>query len=147
MLLTDLPKPSRSTVLGKSLWPIWIVCTWYRLIIQVFVAHLRVYLHDVLFPEPHGFCSGQSVVTGVATLLPVLEQASRSPRGCHVLFLDITKAYDLVDRAVMDQVMTYLGVSLSPFYHLYCVAHDYRQAFMTGSSSLSEGFWMHSGIK
>ena len=69
---------------------------------QVFAARLRVGLHDVLSPEQHGFCLGRSAVTGVATLLPVLEQASRLPQGCHVFFLDIAKAYDSVDRSVMD---------------------------------------------
>ena len=64
------------------------------------------------------------MVTGVATLLPVLEQASCLPRGCHVLFVDIAKAYDLVDRSVMDQVITYLSVSSLPFYRLYCAARD-----------------------
>ena len=88
------------------------------------MACLRVGLHDVLSPEQHGFCPGQSAVTRVASLLPILEQASWSPQGCYVLFLDIAKAYDLVDRSVMDQVMTYLGVSSSPFYHLYCAARD-----------------------
>ena len=64
------------------------------------------------------------MVTGVATLLPVLEQANCSPQGCYVLFLDIAKTYDSVDRSAMDQVMTYLGVSSSHFYHLYCAARD-----------------------
>lgn len=91
---------------------------------RAFVAHLRVDLHDVLSPEQHGFCPGRSVVAGVATLLPVLEQASCSPRGCHILFLDIAKAYDLVDRSVMDQAMNYLGVSSLPPYCLYCAACD-----------------------
>ena len=89
-------------MLMKNLRPISVVSTWYRLIMRVFVAHLRVGLHDVLSPEQHSFCPGCSAVTGVATLLPVLEQASRSPRGCHILFLDISKAYDSVDRSVMD---------------------------------------------
>ena len=71
---------------------------------RVFVVRLRVGLHGVLSPEQHGFCPGRSAVTGVTTLLPVLEQASRSPRGCHVLFLDITKAYDLVDRSVWTRL-------------------------------------------
>ena len=101
-LLTTLPKPGKSTALGKNLRPISVVSTWYRLIMWVFVACLRVGLHDVLSPEQHGFCPGRSAVSGVATLLPVLEQAGRSPRGCHVLFLDIAKAYDSVDRSVMD---------------------------------------------
>ena len=69
---------------------------------RVFVVRLRVGLHGVLSPEQHGFCLGRSAVTGVATLLPVLEQASHSPRGCYVLFLAIAKAYDSVDRSVMD---------------------------------------------
>ena len=69
---------------------------------RVFVVRLRGGLHDVLSPEQHGFCPSCSAVTGVATLLPVLEQASCSSRGCHVLFLGIAKAYDSVDRSVMD---------------------------------------------
>ena len=101
-LFTALPKPGKSTALAKNLRPISVVSTWYRLIMRVFVACLRVGLHDVLSPEKHGFCPGRSAVTGVATLLPVLEQASHSPRGCYVLFLDIAKAYDSVDRYVMD---------------------------------------------
>ena len=91
---------------------------------RVFVACLRIGLHDVLSSEQHGFCPGRSAVTGVATLLPVLEQASHLPQGCHDLFLDIAKAYDSVARSVMDQVMTYLGVSSLPFYRLYCKARD-----------------------
>ena len=91
---------------------------------QVFVAHFRVHLHDVLSSEQHGFWPGQSAITGVGTLLPVLEQASHSPWGYHVLFLDIIKAYDLVDRFVLDQVMDYLIVASLPFFRLYCAACD-----------------------
>ena len=72
-LLTTLPKPGKSTVFTKNLRPISVVSTWYRLIMWVFVARLRVGLYNVLSPEQHGFCPGCSVVTGVATLLPVLE--------------------------------------------------------------------------
>ena len=108
---------------------------------------LRVGLHDVLSPKQHGFCPGCSAVTGVATLLPVLEQVNRSTRGCHILFLDISCAYDSVDRSVMDQVMTYLGVASLPFYHLHCAAYDKGQVFVTDPSGLSEGFQMGRGIK
>ena len=101
-LLTALPKSGRSTVAAHNLCPILVVNTWYRLIMRVFVARLRVGIKNVLSPEQHGFCPDCSAMTGVATLLPVLEQASRSPCGCHVLFLDIAKAYDSVDQAVMD---------------------------------------------
>ena len=50
-LLTALPKPGKSTALAKNLRPISVVSTWYQLIMRVFVAHLRVGLHDVLSPE------------------------------------------------------------------------------------------------
>ena len=50
-LLTALPKPGKSTTLAKNLRPISVVRTWYRLIMRVFVACLRVGLYGVLSPE------------------------------------------------------------------------------------------------
>ena len=50
-LLTALPKPGKSTTLVKNLRPISVISAQYRLIMLVFVAHLRVGLHDVLSPE------------------------------------------------------------------------------------------------
>ena len=68
-LLTAIPKPNRDTTHPKNTRPISITCTWYRLLMKIFVARLSPYLPHLYTDAQHGFCPGCSCLTAITTVL------------------------------------------------------------------------------
>ena len=101
-LLTAIPKPNRDTSQPKNTRPISVTSIWYRLLMKVFVHHLKPHLSTLYAHTQHGFCPGRSCLTAVTTLLPCLDTAAALERPLYVLALDLDKAYDTVARARLD---------------------------------------------
>jgi hypothetical protein len=65
----------------------------------------------------------------------------------YVLALDIDKAYDSVDRRVLDNIMEYIGVADNNFYKLMQRARDEGATVIKGAVDLSTPFKTTLGIK
>lgn len=65
----------------------------------------------------------------------------------YALALDIHKAYDCIDRKVLDDVMRYIGLAENPFYRLMMRARDYGPTAVRSGLTLSDAFYTSIGIK
>ena len=144
-LLTAIPKRGKPPDTPRNLRPISVLSVWYRIVMRIFVQRLSPLLPGALSSEQQGFCPGRSCVTGLASLLPVLE-AARPTSPVVLVALDIHKAYDQIHRGAMQRIMEHIGLGDTAFWRLYCTSQA-GETYLTGGGGLSEPFSTSRGIK
>lgn len=97
---------------------------WYRLAMRIFIARFTGDLHRVYSLDQHGFCPSRNVITALHNVACTVEYGLGHDVPVYLLSLDVEKAYDSVDRRILDQVMGHLGIADNRFYKLATLARD-----------------------
>ena len=66
--------------------------------------------HNILLWIQHGFCKGRSTSTALVNFLEVVYKTLDNKEVCVGLFLDLTKAFDMVNHDILLQKLDAYGV-------------------------------------
>ena len=62
--------------------------------------------------EQAGFRAGRSCIDQIATLRMILEQSLEWQSPVYINFIDLKKAFDMIDRSTMWRIMRHYGIPL-----------------------------------
>jgi hypothetical protein len=79
-------------------------------------------------------------MTALINFAAIFERNNHRKLPTYVLALDIEKAYDSVDRKVLDKVMTHLGIANNNFYRVMLHARDRGYTAVKDGEHLSTPF-------
>jgi hypothetical protein len=79
-------------------------------------------------------------MTALINFAAIFERNNNRKLPTYVLALDIEKAYDSVNREVLDKVMTHLGIANNQFYRLMVRARDMGYTAVKDGEHLSTPF-------
>lgn len=85
--------------------PIAFCNTIYKVVTKIIANRLKGVLKDVIFEEQSGFTLGRSIAEGIIISHKTIHKDRKTREACMVLKLDILKAYDLVDRQFLMEVL------------------------------------------
>lgn len=89
--------------------PIALCNTAYKIVTKIIVNKLKWILNLIISDEQSDFTSGRSIVEGIIMTHETLHSTRKSKDACMILKLDILKAYDLVDRYFLFEVLDKFG--------------------------------------
>jgi len=115
-IVTCLPKPGGDPLQPAAYRPITLLNTEYRLLAKVLASRLGAALNPAVGPHQTAFLPGRRIGDNILLLqlLPHLLASSAEPgrhgaTGAALLFLDIAKAYDSLDREFLFSAMEAMG--------------------------------------
>ena len=113
---------------------------------RVVLARLRK-LAELIYPESQcGFRAERSIVDKIFSIRQLQEKCKEQQKPLYVAFIDLTKAFDLVSRDDLFQILSRIGcppnlLSLNRFFH------DDMKETVQYDGSTSESFNIRSGVK
>jgi Reverse transcriptase (RNA-dependent DNA polymerase) len=102
-VLVLIPKPGKAAFRGIAL-----LETVYKLVLMI--IHPRLTLTIILHESIHGFRQYQGTGTAIINLKILLQKVQRDSNPLNLVFLDLTKAYNTLDRDRMLQLLQAYGV-------------------------------------
>lgn len=81
----------------------------YKIVTKIISNGLKQIINLIIFDEHSVFTPGRSIVEGIITTHETLHFARKSSNACMILKLDILKAYDLMDREFLFEVLDKFG--------------------------------------
>ncbi|XP_059075295.1 uncharacterized protein LOC131875241 [Cryptomeria japonica] len=106
--LALIPKKKNPEIMSDFR-PISLYNTVYKIVTKVIANRPKLFLNHVISDEQSGFASGRSVVEGIIIAHETLHTARKTKNSCMILKLDILKAYDMVDRKFLTDVLRKFG--------------------------------------
>lgn len=89
--------------------PISLCNTVYKIVTKVIANRLKLFLNHVISNEQSGFAPRRSIVEGIIIAHETLHTSRKTKNSCMILKLDILKAYDMVDRKFLTDVLRKFG--------------------------------------
>ena len=117
-----------------------------KLFARVILKRLQT-LADRVYPESQcGFRSGRSTVDMVFAVRQLQEKCREQGRPLYLAFIDLTKAFDLVSREGLFQVLERIGCPPT-LLSIVRSFHDNMKGTVVHDGSSSESFDIRSGVK
>jgi hypothetical protein len=140
VLLKLLPKGGDAS-LPKNWRPICLIDTCMQLVSSIITTRLDRYLVDsVGLQEQSGFSSARGCADSIAALKITLQNLSATDQEAFVLFVDLVKAFDSVNREMLWQVLKKMGLPealinvIKKMYHDVQIKADVNGIVFTFSS-------------
>ena len=114
-----------------------------RLILNRIIEHVV----DDIYPESQcGFRAGRGTIDMIFSLRQVAEKVREKNQELYMVFVDLTKAFDTVNRAALWKILKKLGI---PDTMLKVIAsfHDGMKASVVSNGDTSESFEVTNGTK
>ena len=113
---------------------------------RVFLARLQV-LAERIYPESQcGFRAERSTVDMIFSVRQLQEKCREQQMPLYIAFIDLTKAFDLVSRKGLFQLLKKIGCTPQLF-SITASFHDDMKGTISYDGEASEPFPMHSGVK
>ena len=107
--LTLLPKKGDLS-LPKNRRPISLIDVLCKLLSSVFASRLNEHIEKVGLQEQAGFTPKRGCDDGTTTLKLTLQNLSATEQEAYVLFVDLVKAFDSVNREMLWLVLAKMGI-------------------------------------
>lgn len=113
---------------------------------RVLLSRLQL-IAETVYPESQcGFRSGRGTVDMVFTLRQIQEKSREQQKPLHIAFVDLTKAFDLVNRNALFQVLEKVGCP-PRLLKLITSFHSDMMSTIQADGMTSEPFKVISGVK
>lgn len=89
--------------------PIALCNTIYKIVTKIIANRLKPLLKHIISDEQSGFAPGRSIAEGIIIAHETLHTARKTKDSYMILKLDILKAYDMVDRDFLFDVLNKFG--------------------------------------
>ena len=157
--LPQIWKCSRITPLQKSTdvlepnkyRPISIICCITEVFENIIYNQLSSYLnsYNLLSPSQSGFCSNHSTITALLKLSNAIYSATNNSNLTGAVFIDVTKAFDLVDHYHLLDKLHSVGLSHNALLWFHTYLHNRKQCVViqgTKSDTLVQQRGMPQGL-
>ena len=92
--------------------------------------------HNILIKHQFGFRRGHSTATAILDLIHKINQAIDNKEYALTIFIDLTKAFDVIDHLILLRKLQYYGIRGTPLKLLTSYLSDRKQqTFVDGVSS------------
>ena len=114
-----------------------------RIILDRMLKHIA---DDVLPESQCGFRAGRRTVDMIFTAQQLQEKAMEQRKGLYQVFIDLTKAFDTVNRAALWEILKKLGCP-EKFIAILKLFHDGMKAIVNVGGKLTEPISVENGVK
>ena len=144
IILTLIPKSGDLSDPNK--WrPISLLPIMSKLLSSIIAKRLDDLLQHQGLPEQSGFMSGRGTADANAALKITLQNLRNQNTETYVLFIDLVKAFDSVNREMMLQILRKFGIPVAMIAVIAKLYNDIKIQFTIGSSQAT--FQSTSGVK
>jgi hypothetical protein len=144
VVLTLVPKKGDPD-LAKNYRPIALIETLNKLLASMIAMRLDGHQNEVGLKNQAGFRSGYGCPNAVGALKVALQNLSESGQDAYVLFVDIIKAFDTVNREMLWQILAKYGIPSNLISVIKKLYNDITVKFRVGKAKGS--FESTSGVK
>ena len=117
-----------------------------KVLSRIMVNRLIPVLEKLLPDSQCGFRPGRGTVDLIFTLRQLQEKAIEQNTALHVVFIDLTKAFDTIDRNTLWSIMERLGIP--PKFIAVCRSvHTNKFAQVLHNGKLTDSFLTNTGVR
>lgn len=141
-----VPVPKSSNVSNVvNFRPISLLCNFSKIFEKIIISHLRFYVKQSLSPHQHGFLSGRSTMTNLASFLQFTAPHVLNQKQVDTVYFDLSKAFDVVNHEILLKKLNLKGLSPSycNFFRDYLRHRSFR---VKNGNFLSIGHSIPSGV-
>ncbi|CAG2199715.1 unnamed protein product [Mytilus edulis] len=120
----------------------------YKLYCSVLNNRLTEWLdeREVINDEQNGFIKGRSTIDHVSTLTSIIETRKKCKLSTFVSFVDFKKAYDTIDRSLLFNKLTDLGISTKFMCALQAI-YSNIECCVRVNGNTTDWFSVNTGLK
>ncbi|CAF3297940.1 unnamed protein product, partial [Rotaria sp. Silwood2] len=113
---------------------------------RIILNRVQDLMDKQLLEEQAGFRSNRSTIDQIFILKMIMEKSRNNNKPLHMCFIDIMKAYDSIDRALLWQICRHYGLSEKIVRMLQLLYKD-TKAQVRINGELSDPFDINSGVQ
>ena len=118
-----------------------------KILARIILTRIIVHLVDEIYPETQcGFRSGRGTIYMIFCLRQVAEKAREKNSDLYMVFVDLTKAFDSVNRDALWKVLKKVGIP-DRMLNVIISFHENMKARVRGYGNFSEAFNVKTGTK
>jgi len=124
-----------------------LICVTGKLPVRVMLIRLLTYVVDTVVPQSQcGFRRARSTTDMIFVARLLQEKFREQHRDLFIAFIDLTKAFDTVNRDLLWQVLGKFGCP-PHFLSILCEFHTDMSAHVVQEGELSKSFGVNTGVK
>lgn len=118
-----------------------------KILARLILNRIMKHLVDGIYPESQcGFRAGRGTIDMIFSLRQVAEKVREKNEELYLVFIDLTKAFDTVNRAALWKVLKQLGIP-DNMLNIIISFHDGMKASVVSNGESSEPFNVTNGTK
>ncbi|CAI7790939.1 unnamed protein product [Closterium sp. NIES-53] len=126
--------------------PITLLNFTYKVLTRVMADRMKSVLHLVISPEQYGFIPGRRLSDAVAMVADIIDTAKNHNEDWYLLLVDFQKAFDLVSRDFLFEVLEKMGFP-QRFVGWIKGLHQYTKMKLLINGWLGQGVDVVSGVR
>ena len=124
-----------------------LLCVAGKILARVILNRIIVHLIDDIYPESQcGFRSGRGTIDMIFSLRQVAEKVREKNHELYMVFIDLTKAFDTVNRKALWRVLKRLGIP-DKMLNVIISFHEGMKASVLSDGVFSDSFDVSNGTK
>ena len=124
-----------------------LLCVVGKILSRIMLSRLTVHISNNVLPESQcGFRAGRSTSDMIFSARQIQEKCREQRVGLYQVFIDLTKAFDTVNRTALWQILGKLGCP-DKFVRIIKSFHDDMKVWVSVSGDLSDPITVENGVK
>ena len=124
-----------------------LLCVVGKILSCIMLSRLTTHISNVVLPESQcGFRAGRSTADMIFSARQIQEKCREQHVGLYQVFIDLTKAFDTVNRTALWQILGRLGCP-DKFVNIIKSFHDDMKVWVSLSGELSDPITVDNGVK